>query len=182
MSDREKPDIELRPWSDGDLPLLERLLGDPAMMEHLGGPETPEQIRKRHDRYCLLGESGKGRIFVIMAGSDRHAVGSIGYWERQWRDQPAWETGWSVLPEYQGQGIAGRATLAVIEQARAAGKHRFLCAFPSVDNGPSNAVCRKAGFTLQGEEEFEYPKGSFMRCNVWYLDLFATGPETTSAR
>mgnify|MGYP006175838757 CR=1 FL=1 len=35
-------DVDLR--KDQDLPLLEQLLGDPEMMEHLGGPETPEQI------------------------------------------------------------------------------------------------------------------------------------------
>jgi RimJ/RimL family protein N-acetyltransferase len=45
-------------------------------------------------------------------------------------------------------------------------------AFPSVDNLPSNAICRKIGFTLQEEVEFEYPPGNFMRCNDWRLDLF----------
>ena len=46
-------------------------------------------------------------------------------------------------------------------------------AFPAVDNPPSNALCRKLGFTLIEECEFEYPKGHFMRCNDWRLDLFA---------
>jgi hypothetical protein len=44
--------------------------------------------------------------------------------------------------------------------------------FPSVVNAPSNAICRKLGFTLLGEHEFEYPKGNFMQCNDWRLDLF----------
>jgi len=30
-----------------------------------------------------------------------------------------------------------------------------------------------SGFTLLEECEFEYPKGSLMRCNDWRLDLFA---------
>jgi len=38
--------------SDGDLPLLERLMGNPTMTEHLSGPETPEKIRERHERDC----------------------------------------------------------------------------------------------------------------------------------
>jgi hypothetical protein len=37
----------IEPWGEGDLPLLERLLADPAMMAHLGGPESREQIAKR---------------------------------------------------------------------------------------------------------------------------------------
>jgi RimJ/RimL family protein N-acetyltransferase len=46
-------------------------------------------------------------------------------------------------------------------------------AFPSGDNAPSNAICRKLGFTLVGSCEFEYPKGSAMQCNDWRLDLSA---------
>jgi RimJ/RimL family protein N-acetyltransferase len=79
-----------------------------------------------------------------------------------------------VLPEFQGRGVATRATAAVVERARAEWKHRFIHAFPSVDNPPSNAVCRKVGFTHQEEVEFEYPPGHLMRCNDWRLDLLPT--------
>jgi RimJ/RimL family protein N-acetyltransferase len=180
--DTEKPiDLELRPWSEDDLPLLERLMGDPAMTAHLGGPETPEQIRQRHKRYCRARQTGKDQMFVIVLGQERAPAGSIGYWERQWQGQDVWETGWSVLPEFQGQGIATRATRLIIERARAEGKHRFLHAYPAVDNPPSNAICQKAGFTLQGEVDFEYPKGHWMRCNDWRLDLFEGALKVPSA-
>jgi RimJ/RimL family protein N-acetyltransferase len=76
-----------------------------------------------------------------------------------------------VLPAFQGRGLAGRATAEAITVARAERKHRFLHAFPSVDNAPSNAICRKLGFTLVEECEFEYPLGNPMRCNDWRLDL-----------
>ena len=171
MSGKQSPDVGIRLWSDGDLPLLERLMGDPAMTEHLGGPETPEKIRERHQRYLI--NEFKGHMFVIVMGPERRAAGSIGYWEKAWQEQQVWETGWSVLPEFQGQGVATMATSLVVEQARGAGLHRFIHAFPSVDNAPSNAICRKAGFTLQGEFGFEYPLGNFMRCNDWYMDLSA---------
>jgi RimJ/RimL family protein N-acetyltransferase len=48
-----------------------------------------------------------------------------------------------------------------------------MYAFPSVENVASNALCRKLGFTLLGDAEFEYPAGSgiSMRCNDWRLDL-----------
>ncbi len=171
MGDQQKTVVALRLWSDGDQPLLERLLGDPAMTLHLGGPEPLEQIRKRHVRYCRLGDSGTGQIFVIVVGAAQVAAGSVGYWETEWRGQSIWETGWSVLPEFQGQSLATRGTVALVAQARAAGKHQFLHAFPSVDNAASNAVCRKVGFTLQEEFTGEYPLGHFMRCNDWCLDL-----------
>jgi RimJ/RimL family protein N-acetyltransferase len=173
-------DIAIRPWSDGDLPLLERLMGDPVMTEHLGGPETPQKIRERHRRY-LSNELSKGQMFVIVVGPEKVVAGSVGYWEKEWRGQMIWETGWSVLPEFQGQGIATRATAAVIDRARDEGKHRVIHAFPSVDNLPSNAICRKVGFAFQGEVDFEYPQGHFMRCNDWRLNLYADFSEAPSA-
>lgn len=165
-------DVALRPWSEQDLPLLERLMADPVMTAHLGGPETPEKIGERHERYCMIGDTGKGRMFVIVAGPAAESVGSVGYWEREWRGELVWETGWSVLPEFQSRGLATRGVAAAIERARAERKHRSIHAFPSVDNPPSNAVCRKVGFTLLGAVQFEYPPGSFMRCNDWSLELY----------
>jgi RimJ/RimL family protein N-acetyltransferase len=176
-SGKHPVEVGIRPWSEGDLPLLARLLGDPAMTEHLGGPETPEKLLERHQRYCRISVAGGGGTFVIVLGSGG-AAGWAGYWETEWRDGRVWETGWSVLPEYQSHGVATEATAVVAERARAERKHRFMHAFPSVDNGPSNAVCRKAGFALQGEVDIEYPPGRPMRCNDWRLDLLAGDPDS----
>lgn len=120
-------------------------------------------------------------MFAIVIEPGGVAAGWVGYWKREWRGQRVWETGWSVLPEFQGQGIATRATAAVVKRARAEGTHRFIHAFPSVDNVPSNAICRKVGFILQAEVELEYPPGNFMRCNDWRLDLFADASDGRSA-
>jgi RimJ/RimL family protein N-acetyltransferase len=163
-------DLLLRPWSEEDLPLLEKLMGDPDMMAYLGGPETPEQIRKRHQRRLQLPETD--HMFVILWGPKSEVAGSIGYWQKNWRDQLVYEMGWFVLPEYQGQGIATKAGEAVIERARQERRHQFMHAFPSVSNTASNAICRKLGFTLIEECQFEYPPGNFMQCNDWRLDLF----------
>jgi RimJ/RimL family protein N-acetyltransferase len=163
-------DVALRPWAAGDLDLLQRLLGDPRMMEHLGGPESPEKIRKRHARYLAM--TGPGRIFAITLGPERQPVGSVGYWEMPgWLGDTVWEAGWSVLREFQGQGIATRGIVLATARAAAEGIHRSVHAFPSVDNGPSNAVCRKAGFTLLDAHDFEYLPGFMLRCNDWAFEL-----------
>ena len=60
---------------------------------------------------------------------------------------------------------------AVAKIAAATGTHSSLHAYPGVTNAASIALCRKAGFTLLGERDFEYPKGHWMRCNDWSLDL-----------
>jgi RimJ/RimL family protein N-acetyltransferase len=160
--------VRLEPWGEGDLPLLRRLMGDPAMTEHLGGPESEEKLVRRQARYELL---DTGAMFKIVDEASGEPAGSVGYWEKEWRDGTVWETGWMVVPELQGRGIAKEATRQAIDRARAERRHRFLHAFPSVDNGPSNAICRKLGFELLEECEFEFPRGHFMRCNDWRLDL-----------
>ncbi|WP_328583117.1 GNAT family N-acetyltransferase [Streptomyces sp. NBC_00370] len=173
------PRVRLDPWSEGDLDLL-RGMNAPELMAHLGGPETDEQVLKRHRRYVELSadRTGKGRMFrVVLLPGDGEAeqpVGTVGFWEQTWNGEAVYESGWGVLTAYHGRGIAPAATTAVVHEARTAGKHRFLHAFPSVDNAPSNAVCRKAGFTLRGEVDFEYPVGHPMRCNNWRLDLTAS--------
>jgi RimJ/RimL family protein N-acetyltransferase len=167
-------DIELRPWSEEDFPLLVRLLGDPEMTRHLGGPESSDQLRNRHRRYLELGPAGHGAMFVVLAGPDRSPAGSVGYWEREGGDQVVWETGWSVLPEFQGMGVATAGTALAIESARMDGRHRYMHAYPEVDNAASNAICRKLGFTLVEVSDFEYPPGNVLRCNDWRLDLLGT--------
>jgi RimJ/RimL family protein N-acetyltransferase len=173
MTSREPPAVRLEPWGDDDLPLLEKLMGDSVMTEHLGGPESPDKLAERQERYARLADSGKGRMFKIVDEATGEAAGSVGYWERTWREQQIYETGWMVLPAFQGRGIAGAATAQAVEMARAEQKHRYLHAFPSPDNAPSNAICRKLGFTLLEEVEFEFPAGHFALSNDWRLDLRA---------
>jgi RimJ/RimL family protein N-acetyltransferase len=165
--------VRIEAWGKGDLPLLEQLMGDPAMMEHLGGPESAEKIVDRQGRYERLAESGKGRMFKIVDEPSGEAAGSVGYWEREWRGEQVYEIGWAVLPAFQGRGFASQATARALDVARSDGKYRFVHAFPSVENAPSNAICRKLGFAFLEECEFEYPKGSFMQCNDWRFDLAA---------
>jgi RimJ/RimL family protein N-acetyltransferase len=162
-------DVHLQPWSEEDLPLLEKLLGDPEMMEYLGGPESPEQILRRHRRYVALWESDTDRMFKVVWGSE--AVGSVGYWRKSWHERLIYETGWLILPAYQGKGIATKATAAAIEQAGQEAKFPFMHAFPSVENDASNAICRKLGFTLLETSKVEYPPGHSMTVNDWRLDL-----------
>jgi RimJ/RimL family protein N-acetyltransferase len=165
-------DVRIEPWGTGDIAVLQKALGDPAMMTHLGGrPETAEKIAERQSRY----EQPGSRQYKIVVDDDPEGAGWVGYWEREWLDREVYEVGWSVLPTYQGRGIAGLATSQLIDIARAENDRRFMHAYPSVENAPSNAICRKLGFELLAAHEFEYPPGHFMTCNDWRFDLFESG-------
>ena len=163
--------VTLEPWGSDDLPLLVRLMGDPGMTEHLGGPESPDKLRERQGRYECL-EDGD-RMFKIVDIASGAGVGSVGYWKKDWRGEQVYEVGWMVVPEFQGRGIALAATAQAIERAKLEDRHRFIHAFPNIDNAPSNAICRRLGFELLEACEFEFPKGHLMTCNDWRLDLIA---------
>jgi RimJ/RimL family protein N-acetyltransferase len=163
------PAIRLRAWTQADLGLLQRA-NTPEMMEHLGGPETEDQLLDRHHRYLQLKEPAAGQMLAILL-PDGQPAGVIGYWVRLWEQEQVYETGWHVLPGLQGRGIATGAAREISALARAQHRLAHLHAFPATDHPASNAVCRKAGFTLLGEADIEYPPGSFMRCNNWRLEL-----------
>jgi RimJ/RimL family protein N-acetyltransferase len=134
------------------------------MMLHLGGPESPEQLRARQARYVAL-ESGCYRVDL-----DGEGVGWVGVWDHS---DDAAEVGWSVVPAAQGRGVATEATRLLLDYARALGRWRWAHAYPSVGNGPSNALCRRLGFELLGAHDGEYPPGSgnILRCNDWRIGV-----------
>lgn len=109
--------ISLRPWRMADAQLLSAL-NTPLMTAHTGGPESSEKLRQRLERYA--DPHGDGEMFVIEDPSGQ-PLGSIGYWRREWQGEQVYETGWAVLPEFQGRGIASEAARLMIQRAAAAG-------------------------------------------------------------
>jgi RimJ/RimL family protein N-acetyltransferase len=163
--------IDLQPWSDDDLWVVERFLSDPNMTEHLGGPQSHGQILEAHRRFLNTGTSGAGQMLKVVLEPASGVIGNIGFWDKTWRDQLVYETGWMIFPEYQGRGFASKALAMLLGRLRGDHTRRFLHAFPSITNAPSNALCRKLAFANLGEVEFEYPPGNLLRCNDWRLDL-----------
>ena len=139
------------------------------MTQHLGGSETPSQVEQRHQRYLGFWESGAARMFTILDGDDK--LGTIGHWATQWHGQDVLETGWFVLPQAQGRGVASRAVELIIDDARVHAEGcALLTAFPSVTNDASNALCRRSGFSHRGVESFPF-RGTALTVNAWVLEL-----------
>jgi len=164
--------LVLRPWSENDRAVLDRTVGDPEMMRHLGGAEAPAALDSRHLRYVALAQTGPACMYVIEVGGEREPAGTIGFWKRTWRGRPVFETGWMVFPEFARRGVATAAGRLIVEKAGGLRARRYLHAFPAVGNGPSNAVCRKLGFENMGPCEIEYPKGVAMLANNWRAALW----------
>ncbi|MGV9271395.1 GNAT family N-acetyltransferase [Kitasatospora sp. NPDC003701] len=161
--------LQLASWSEAGLEILHRQ-NTPGMTEHVGGPETEQAVVDRQSRYLRL---EGGEMLIVRLGGE--AIGSVGYWEREWEGEDVYETGYAILPEFAGHGYAAAALRLAAERAAARGARRFLHAFPHVDHATSNAVCRRAGFELIGPVAFEYPAGTWLQSNDWRLDLSALG-------
>lgn len=161
-------DIQLRRWSDEDDELLRRG-NTPEMTVHIGGPETEAQVIERHARYLRFWDTGEARCFAIVDGAG--SVGAICSWKTTWRDQDVLEAGWFTVPEAQGKGVGSAALRLLIDDARVHAEGlRLLTAFPDENNVPSNALCRKAGFTLAGQRAETF-RGVELAMNEWVLDL-----------
>ena len=145
--------IALTPWSLDDHDLLHALNSDPAQMAHVGGAETGQKIADRNARYAK--DPGQLRISV-----DGEPAGWVGFWEREWQGERIYEFGWSVLRAFQGRGVATQATRwRSTARAKPARPRRTVHAFPDTGNAPSNAVCRRAGFTLLERDVVRVPAG-----------------------
>lgn len=157
-------EVSLVQWSEGDLELLRRC-NTPEMTAYIGGPETEEKVVARHERYLEEWRTGTARILRIDV--DGVGVGSVTYWP----SDGEYEMGWSVVPEWQGRGISTRAVRLALAHATVERVARYVHAYPSVDNAPSNGVCRSAGFEFLGETVVEYPPGHDLVANNWRYDL-----------
>jgi RimJ/RimL family protein N-acetyltransferase len=161
--------VELVTYSDGDLALTEALETDPDVMRELGGPTPKARLAEVHRRR-LKTVAGGDWYFKIVPEPPGPAVGTIGIWPSTWTDAEIHETGWMVLPEFQGRGFASRALEILLSRARADPRFSRIHAFPGVTNAASNALCRKFGFSQLEESEVEF-RDRTLRVNHWVVDV-----------
>lgn len=159
--------VSLAPWAPQHFALLVEA-NTPPMTRHLGGPESAEELRARHERYLRSRDTGDAWMYAIEA--DGVPAGGIGFWQVEHDGEEAYETGWNVLPAWQGRRVARSAVEMTVRTAEEAPPRERLFAYPSVDNAASNALCRTTGFTDLGEREFPF-RGIILRSRVWALLL-----------
>ena len=135
------------------------LLGDPAMIEYLGGPESLEKIAERHERYVTPARDGHGRDVHDRRRGDRRErrLGRLLGRETR-RTALAYETGWAVLPAVPGPRHRDDRNSAG-DRAPPSSRRAPVPVRVSLPwrTEPSNAICRKLGFEVVGVTEYEYP-------------------------
>jgi len=163
--------MELRTVTEEDVALRISMETDPAMMAELGGPISKERIEKAYSKALQSIAAGTCWCFKIIPDGSQTAAGTMAIWLSSWRDEPINEMGWMILPQFQGKGLASQAAKQILHMAKAQTKFQFVHAFPGISNLPSNAICRKAGFSKLEECEVDYAE-RILQCNHWVIQVF----------
>jgi RimJ/RimL family protein N-acetyltransferase len=146
---------------------------DPAVMAQLGGPVPREEIPALHRR--RLDTIATNPWWFVIVTDDGESAGEIGIWEAEHHGSTVHETGWMLARAFHGRGLASAALALLLDRARAEPRFEQLHAWPGVTNPASNALCRKFGFELLGEEDGGY-RDAVLRVNHWVLTLRVPSP------
>jgi RimJ/RimL family protein N-acetyltransferase len=162
--------MKLRNVRSDDVVAYIRMRCDPTMMAELGGPQSPDGMERKAARDAAEAEADREWVLMILPDdSDPTTVaGTVALWSNSEHAETLPEIGWMVLPEFQGQGLAKAAVRLVLDRARVDGRWGDVHAFPGIENGPSNVICRSTGFTLLGTGETEFA-GKVLRTNHWKI-------------
>lgn len=167
--------MRLRDVELGDLDVYVRMRCDPAMMAELGGPLPREGIEAKvcRDVETVAADLEWIKMIVLDEDGSEAVAGTVALWSHKEDDgekaEIISETGWMVLPEFQGRGLAKRAVRELLTLARDDGRWGLVHAFPGVTNGPSNGICRSLGFRLLETRDVTFV-GRIVHSNHWVVD------------
>jgi RimJ/RimL family protein N-acetyltransferase len=132
--------------SDGDLELMESLLGDPVVMTHYHHPKSRSECQSWID-WNTRNYARDGFGLWIIETLDGDFVGDCGL---TWQpiDGESLELGYHVLPRHQGKGFATEAAQAAKDFVRRRGDVDFVIAIIDPGNTASIRVAQKAGLSL----------------------------------
>ena len=152
--------LHLRRVTLDDAQFMLEIWNDPAFVRNVGdrGVRTVEQAHEamRSGALKLYADHGYGPYAMVLK-SDGRRIGICGLFKRDSLDHP--DIGFSVLPDFCGQGYAGEAAFAVLAHARDDLGIPTLTAIVSPGNAPSIGLIEKLGLsfvrmiTMPGEEK-----------------------------
>ena len=138
--------VELRPWAESDLPLLERASRDRyvATIEHLPAPFEERPARA----WIEVRRTPPVQEFAVVDQASGTAVGGAGF---AFRHVPGLaELGYWIVAERRGAGLATRAARLLSVWALTGGGVERLQATVEPWNAASQRVLEHAGFAREG--------------------------------
>lgn len=160
-------------WESSDLPLAEKLWGDPKVTRYIcaSGRFSEEEIRDRLQLEIRNGETHHMEYWPVFELSSGSFIGCCGL--RPHREKE-YEAGVHLLPEYRHLGYAGEAMSAVAHYAFSVLGADKLFAGHHPENTASRKMLLRSGFTYIGDEfyaptgldhpSYELPNPQYPKC------------------
>ena len=144
--------VALRPWRAEDVPELARCCDDAEIARWLDSVPQPYTETEAADYIGRAHQWWRDGSFYAFAVVDAGRGGIIGGIGIGWADERARvvEVGYWVRREARGRGAAARALRLAAAWAFAALRAGRVQLRAEVENGPSQRVAEKAGFTREG--------------------------------
>jgi RimJ/RimL family protein N-acetyltransferase len=155
-------EVALRPVSEADLTVLDRILTDPDASGPFQwhGWRDPFRLRRRWTENGLLGDDG-GTLMVVRATD---VLGFVA-WRKVATSMSSycWNMGIGLLPEYRGRGYGTGAQRLLVRYLFAHTQVRRIEAGTDVDNVEEQRALEKVGFRREG-----VMRGHSFRLGAWH--------------
>jgi RimJ/RimL family protein N-acetyltransferase len=150
----------LRPWRAADRDDYAEMCRSPAVMRHLGGPNTPEEVDAALARNARC-QAEHGHCFWALERREDGAF--LGFCGLRIVDDPARpvhgdvEIGWRLREDAWGQGFAKEAARASVDWAWAHLAAPRVIAFTVPANSASWGLMERLGMTRRADLDFDHP-------------------------
>ncbi len=142
--------LRLRPMTTGDAPFMFTLMNSKTWLDFIGdrGIRTLEDAKAYIKDVPLKSYSALGHgLLILHLKTSGQPVGICGLVKRDELGGP--DLGFAILPEFEGQGLAYEASLAVINDGRDRLGLKEIFAITTSENARSIALLKKLGMAFR---------------------------------
>jgi RimJ/RimL family protein N-acetyltransferase len=159
--------VRLRPVEEADLPLLTRLLWDPASPgEHQWFGFRMDTVREIEHRWREDGLTGGGASYLAVEDEDGSCAGWV-----SWRPVGATgnvEVGIGLFPDHRGRGVGTEAQRLLVDHLFATTTAHRVQAGTEVGNVAEQRALERVGFRREGVQRGLYFRAGRWRDSVMY--------------
>lgn len=158
----ETPRLLLRTEADGDRATWLAHMNGAQAMAHLGGPQSVEQVEASFERMRdSLRVTGWPFLLVALKADDT-LIGKCGLLPIDTGEAPAplrgqLQIGWTLRPDYWGQGYAGEASRAMLAYAFETREADIVFGQTSHGNAPSWRLMERLGMHRRAALDYDDP-------------------------